>query len=105
MVKVINSDEFNDVVLNSEEVVLVDFSADWCRYCKMLAPIIEELSEEMAGKVKVFEIDADKSPDITIKYSVMSLPTLMIFKKGELLDKIVGFNPKEIIKTKIEQYL
>ena len=104
MAKVINSNEFNSEVLNSSEVVLVDFSAEWCGPCKMLAPIIDELSKEMEGKSKVFKIDVDKSGDIAQKYNVMNVPTVMIFKNGEVVEKVVGFQPKEVLKSKLEQH-
>lgn len=104
MAKVINSNEFNNEVLESNEVVLVDFSAVWCGPCKMLAPVIDELSVEMEGKAKVFKIDVDQSGDIAQKYGIMNVPTVIIFKNGEIVDKVVGFNPKEVLKTKIEQH-
>jgi thioredoxin 1 len=104
MAKVINSNEFNSEVLNSNEVVLVDFSAEWCGPCKMLAPIIDELSNEMEGKSKVFKIDVDQSGDIAQKYNIMNVPTVMIFKNGEVVEKVVGFQPKEVLKGKLEQH-
>lgn len=105
MAKVINSREFKDEVLNSNnDVVLVDFFAEWCGPCKMLAPVVEELSIEMAGKAKVFKVDVDKSGDIAQKYGIMGVPTVMIFKNGTDVDKIVGFQPKEVLKSKVEQY-
>ena len=105
MAKVINSNEFNSEVLNSNEVVLVDFSAEWCGPCKMLAPTIDELSTEMEGKAKVFKVDVDQSRDVAQKYNIMSVPTVMIFKNGEVVDKSVGFQPKEVLKGKLEQQL
>jgi len=104
MAKVINSNEFNSEVINSNGVVLVDFSAEWCGPCKMLAPIIDELSNEMEGKNKVFKIDVDQSGDIAQKYNVMNVPTVMIFKNGEVVEKVVGFQPKEVLKSKLEAH-
>ena len=104
MAKVINSNEFNSEVINSNGVVLVDFSAEWCGPCKMLAPIIDELSNEMEGKGKVFKIDVDQSGDIAQKYNVMNVPTVMIFKNGEVVEKVVGFQPKEVLKSKLEAH-
>ena len=104
MARELNSNEFQNEVLNSKEVVLVDFSAVWCGPCKMLAPIVEELSTEMEGRAKVFKIDVDKSGDVAQKYNIMSVPTVMIFKNGEAVDKVVGFQPKESLKSKLEQY-
>lgn len=105
MARELNSNEFADEVLNSNDTVLVDFSAVWCGPCKMLAPIVEELSTDMEGKAKVFKIDVDKSGDIAQKYNIMGVPTVMIFKKGEAVEKMVGFQPKEVIVSKLEQYL
>lgn len=104
MARELNSNEFQDEVLNSKDAVLVDFSATWCGPCKMLAPIVEELGTEMEGKVKVFKVDVDKSGDIAEKYSVMAVPTVIIFKNGEAVDKMVGFQPKEVLKGKLGKY-
>lgn len=104
MAKELNSVEFQSEVLNSKDTVLVDFSATWCGPCKMLAPIIDELSTEMEGKAKVYKIDVDKSGDIAQKYNIMGVPTVMIFKNGKAVDKMVGFQPKNNIKSKLEQY-
>jgi thioredoxin 1 len=105
MARELNSNEFADEVLNSNDTVLVDFSAVWCGPCKMLAPIVEELSTDMEGKAKVFKVDVDKSRDIAQKYNIMGVPTVMIFKKGEAVEKMVGFQPKEVIVSKLNQYL
>lgn len=104
MTRIISSNEFQQNVLSGNEVVLVDFFAEWCGPCKMIAPTIEELGNEMKGKAKVFKVDIDKSGDLAEKYEIMGVPTLMIFKNGKAIDKIVGFQPKEILKTKLEQY-
>jgi len=104
MAKVINSGEFKDEVLNSNDVVLIDFFAEWCGPCKMLSPIVEELSKEMEGKAKVFKVDVDKSGDIAQKYGIMGVPTVIVFKNGTAVDKMVGFQPKEVLKSKVEQY-
>ena len=104
MARELNSNEFQNEVLNSNEAVLVDFSATWCGPCKMLAPVVEELSTEMEGKAKVFKVDVDKSGDIAQKYNIMGVPTVVIFKNGTAVDKMVGFQPKEVLKAKLEQY-
>lgn len=104
MAKILNSIEFKDEVLNNNEVILVDFFADWCGPCKMVAPAIEELSKEMAGKAKVVKLDVDRSPDIAQKYGIMNIPTIMIFKNGVAVEKIVGFQPKHVLKSKLEYY-
>jgi thioredoxin 1 len=105
MAKVINSNEFNSEVLNSNQVVLVDFSAEWCGPCKMLAPIIDELSNEVQGNAKVFKVDVDQSRDVAQKYNIMNVPTVIIFKNGEVVDKSIGFQPKEVLKGKLEAHL
>ena len=104
MARQLNSREFQHEVLDSEDTVLVDFSAIWCGPCKMLAPIVEELGKEMEGKAKVFKIDIDKSDDIARKYSIRSVPTVMIFKKGIAVEKMIGFQPKEVLKSKLKKY-
>ena len=104
MARQLNSREFQLEVLDSEDTVLVDFSAIWCGPCKMLAPIVEELGKEMEGKAKVFKIDIDKSDDIARKYSIRSVPTVMIFKKGIAVEKMIGFQPKEVLKSKLKKY-
>lgn len=104
MARQLNSNEFQNEVLNSTDTVLVDFSATWCGPCKMLAPIVEELGREMEGKAKVFKVDVDKSGDIAQRYNIMGVPTVMIFKNGTAVDKMVGFQPKEVIKSRLEQH-
>ncbi|HEY5562563.1 MAG TPA: thioredoxin [Clostridiaceae bacterium] len=105
MAKEINSNEFQNQVLDSADLVLIDFSAVWCGPCKMLAPIIEELSNEMDGKVKVFKVDVDKSGDIAQKYEITGVPTVIIFKDGKVMDKMVGFQPKVVLKSRLNKYL
>ena len=96
------SDEnFNEEVLSSELPVLVDFYADWCGPCKMLAPVIETLAGEYEGKVKIGKLNVDDSPETAQKYGVMSIPTLLYFKNGELVNKSIGV----VAKSEIEQVL
>ena len=105
MSKEINSKEFQSEVLDSSDLVLVDFSAVWCGPCKMLAPIVEELSKDMEGRAKVFKVDVDKSGDIAQRYNITGVPTVMIFKNGKEMDKMVGFQPKIALKNKLDKYL
>lgn len=91
----LNSENFEKVVLNSEEPVLVDFFADWCGPCKMMAPIVEELATELDGKAKVGKINVDENSDIAIEYNVMSIPTLIVFKNGKEEKRLVGVRNKE----------
>lgn len=91
----INSENFEKEVLNSEKPVLVDFFADWCGPCKMMAPIVEELATELDGKVKVEKINVDENSDIAVEYNVMSIPTLIVFKNGKEEKRLVGVRDKE----------
>lgn len=104
MAKIINSSEFQNDVLNGNGAILVDFFAEWCGPCKMVAPVLEELSTELEGKARIFKVDVDKSGDLAEKYGITGVPTLMIFKDGKAVDKIVGFQPKEILKSRLQQY-
>lgn len=98
----LNSENFDSVVLNSDKPVLVDFWATWCGPCKMIAPVIEELSEELEGKVVVAKLDVDQAPDIAVRYGVMSIPTMLVFEGGEIVKHTVGFQPKERLKAWLE---
>ena len=104
MTKAINNIEFKNQVLDSGDVVMVDFFAEWCGPCKILAPVLEELSSEMAGRAKIFKVDVDRSPDLAQKYGISGVPTVMIFKNGAPVDKMVGFQPKQALKRKLEQH-
>jgi len=104
MAKILNSNEFKSQVLESKGVVLIDFFAEWCGPCKMLAPAIEELGNEMAGKAKIVKVDIDRSRDLAQKYGISGVPTVMIFKDGNPVDVMVGFQPKQVLKRKIEQF-
>ena len=94
-------ENFNEEVLASDIPVLVDFYADWCGPCKMLAPVIETLATEQEGKVKVGKLNVDDSPETARKYGIMSIPTLLYIKNGEVVNKTVGV----VSKTEIEQNL
>lgn len=91
----ITSKDFEREVLNSEIPVLVDFFATWCGPCKMMSPIVEELEKELEGKAKVFKIDTDEERDLAIKYGIMSIPTFIVFKNGEVKAKSIGMQDKE----------
>ena len=104
MVKELNSSEFQNEVLNSKETVLIDFFATWCGPCKMLSPVIEEIDSELSGKVKVYKVDVDKSGDLASNFSIMGVPTVMVFNGGKAVDKLVGFQPKETLLSTINKY-
>jgi len=96
---------FKKEVLESELPVLVDFWAAWCTPCRMVTPIIEELAKEYDSKVKIGKIDVDENPDTASRYGIMSIPTLMFFKKGKAMEQIVGAPNKSELKIKIEANL
>ncbi|MCR1934470.1 thioredoxin [Clostridium tepidum] len=105
MVKEINESIFGEEVLNSEVPVVVDFWATWCGPCKMLAPVVEEVSEELGQKVKFVKINVDENPVISTQYKISSIPTLMTFKAGKAVETLVGFRPKEVIKSAVEKHI
>lgn len=93
---------FREEVLQSELPVLVDFWAEWCAPCMMLAPIIEEISDELDGRVNVCKIDVDQAQDLAATYGVMSIPTLMIFSKGKEIERTAGYMSKEDVLAFVE---
>ncbi|WP_172368962.1 thioredoxin [Sporosarcina jiandibaonis] len=101
---IINASD-NDFAQNIEEgVVLVDFWAPWCGPCKMIAPVLEELDGEIEGKAKIVKVDVDENQGTASQYGIMSIPTLLLFKDGEVVDKVVGFQPKEALAQLIEKH-
>ncbi len=101
----LNTDGFEKEVINSELPVLVDCWASWCQPCLMVAPIVEEVAEEYQGKVKFYKLNVDECRDIAARYGIMSIPTLLIFKGGKVVDQIIGAVPKEIISEKLDNVL
>lgn len=97
--------DFEESVIKSNIPVLVDFFATWCGPCRMMSPIIDELADEYAGKVKIGKIDVDENPQISMKFGVQSIPTLVFFKNGEAVDTVIGFQSKENLKNKLEELL
>jgi thioredoxin 1 len=99
------SSNFQNEVLASDKPVLVDFWAEWCGPCKMIGPVVEEIHNEYLGKAVIGKLNVDENPDIAMNYSVRSIPTLLIFKGGVIVDKIVGAVPKSQLTKQLESHL
>ncbi|CVK17752.1 thioredoxin [Sporomusa sphaeroides] len=107
MANVVNANEnnFQEEVLDTAKPVLVDFWAPWCGYCTRLAPLLDELAEEMQDQIKVAKVNVDENRSLAQKYGVMSLPTMIVFKDGDQLEKITGYMPKPNIVAKLEKII
>lgn len=103
MEKLFTDQNFEEEVLKSEIPVLVDFYAIWCGPCQMMAPVVEEIAQEMEGKIKVGKMNVDENPLTAEKYGIMSIPTLILFKNGEAVKTLVGFRGKEEILREIAE--
>ena len=99
----LSSSDFDEEVLKSDIPVLVDFFADWCGPCKMMAPIVEQLATQYTGKLKVGQVNVDDNPDLAGKYGVMSIPTFIIFKNGEIVGTSIGSVSKNTLIEKIQK--
>ncbi len=97
-----SQDNFDKEVLGSDKPVLVDLWAAWCGPCRLIAPVIEELSSEYAGKAKIGKLNVDDHPQVAGRYGVMNIPTLLLFKEGKEVDRIVGVVPKEELARRID---
>ena len=104
-VKEITEGNFEDEVINSPQPVVIDLWAEWCMPCRMIAPIIEELAQEYDGKVKFGKLNVDENRNIAIRYSIQAIPTLLIFKDGQLVQKLVGLRSKADLKREIDSLL
>lgn len=92
---------FEETVLNSEMPIVVDFWAEWCGPCKMIAPTLEQLADEYVGKFKVGKLNVDDNRETAMKYGIRSIPTLLVIKEGDVAEQIVGAHPKDTLKNKI----
>jgi thioredoxin 1 len=105
MAEAVTSATWEQEVLKATDLVLVDFWAVWCGPCRMVAPIVDEISKEYAGKLKVVKLNTDENPDVAGKYRIMGIPTLMFFKNGQTIDQVVGAVPKAQLKAKVDALL
>jgi thioredoxin 1 len=101
----VNDANFQEEVLDADTPVLVDFWAPWCGYCQRLTPVLDELAGETGGKYKIVKINVDQNRSLAQKYGVMSLPTMILFKNGDQVEKFMGFMPKANIEAKINPHI
>mgnify|MGYP002509815155 FL=1 len=101
----LKSNEFNKEVLQSNQPVLVDFSATWCGPCQMMGPVMEKLATEFEGKAKVAKVDIDECSDLAMQYHIMSVPSMLFFKNGEIKEQVVGAVPAEHLSEKLNSLL
>ena len=97
----ITDDNFEETVLNSDTPIVVDFWAEWCGPCKMIAPTLEQLADEYVGTFKVGKLDVDDNRETAMKYGIRSIPTLLVIKEGNVAEQIIGAHPKDTLKNKI----
>jgi thioredoxin 1 len=102
---VVTDETFNQTVLKADQPILVDFWAVWCGPCRMVAPVVDEIAREQEGKLKVMKLDVDENQNTAMAYGVMSIPTLILFKNGQPVERIVGFRPKADMEKKILPHL
>lgn len=103
MIKAVTDENYEEEVLRSDIPVIVDFYADWCVPCKMMAPVLDMVDKEKAGKVKIVKINTDENPEITTKNRVMSIPTLLFVNKGEVKARVEGAVTKSVVDSKLEK--
>ena len=101
----VGESDFASEVISATLPVLVDFTAVWCGPCKMLEPIVEQLAQELEGRVKVVKLDVDENADLAMQYQIMGVPTLMLFSNGQPLERMTGYQPKQRIVAKISPHL
>ncbi|MDG7010681.1 MAG: thioredoxin [Nitrososphaerota archaeon] len=101
----VQASKFQEEVVKSPQPVMVDFYADWCGPCKMMEPVIHQLSKEYAGKVKFVKVDTDANQELAMQFGIMSIPTVMFFAKGKVEDIIVGAVPSAVLKSKLENFV
>ncbi|MFV2195512.1 thioredoxin [Nocardiopsis sp. LOL_012] len=104
-VKTVTDATFKDEVLSNDKPVLVDFWADWCGPCKQLSPILEKIAEEHGDKIEIVKLNTDQNPETPRQYNVMSLPTMNVYKGGEVVQQIIGAQPKRKLEEKLAEFL
>jgi len=102
MVNIFNEENFENEVINSEKTTIVDFYADWCGPCKMMSPVIDKIAEENAENIKVGKVNVDDNQELAMKYNVMSIPTILVFKNGSISKTFVGVTTKQEIEEVIK---
>jgi len=101
----INDSNFKNTVVESDKVAMVDFWAEWCGPCRMVGPIVEELSKEYEGKAVIGKLNVDDNPNVSMEFDIRSIPTILFFKGGKLVDKQVGVVPKTVLEGKLKAHL
>jgi thioredoxin 1 len=101
----VNDANFEEVVLHSDKLVLVDFWAEWCGPCRIVGPVVEELSHDYEGKLVVTKLDVDSNPETAVKFGIRNIPTILFFKGGEIVDRHVGAAPKATLSAKVDSIL
>ncbi|MEE2701236.1 MAG: thioredoxin [Chloroflexota bacterium] len=101
----VTDSDFDEKVLKAGTPVLVDFWAEWCAPCRMIAPMVDELSQEYDGKISFAKVDVDSNPEISLKYGIRSIPTLLVFKDGQPVDQVIGAVPKGALKKRLDSAL
>ncbi len=104
-VQYVTEADFQNEVLDADRPVLVDFTAVWCPPCRMVDPIVKELAQDWEGKVKVVKLDADQNPNLLMQYGVLGIPTLMLFKDGQIRERVTGYQPKEKLVLKVNPHI
>ena len=101
----ITDNNFQEAVMDNQGITVIDFWAEWCGPCRMIAPIVEELAHEYEGKALIGKLNVDENPEVSMKYGIRSIPTILIIKNGQVVDRQVGTTSKHILAAKIESHL